>query len=97
MDEEEVDDDEEFDWENTTTIRTKWTWDGCSTLDEVIQACHKSIEYIKSLKDDGWELMNTVCDYYGTIERIAKRKVKREYLTFILFLLHLSGYFRFLN
>lgn len=50
-------------------IRAKWTYDGARTLDEVIDRLHAQIEYIKSLKTEGWELIDEVSDDYGPMRK----------------------------
>jgi hypothetical protein len=60
---------EEEDDEDYEIIRAKWMFDGASTLDEVIAKLERHIEYIKSLKEEGYELTNTIDDDYGFIRQ----------------------------
>jgi hypothetical protein len=60
---------EEEDEEDYEIIRAKWMFDGASTLDEVIVKLERHIEYIKSLKEEGYELTNTIDDDYGFIRQ----------------------------
>jgi hypothetical protein len=60
---------EEEDDEDYEIIRAKWMFDGASTLDEVIAKLERHIEYIKSLKAEGYELTNTIDDDYGFIRQ----------------------------
>lgn len=47
------------------TLRAKWCIDGANNLDEVIQKLHDFIAYVQGLKDEGYELIDTVNDDYG--------------------------------
>ncbi len=61
--------DDEFDEENNMTLRAKWTMDKAKTLDECIEKLQGFIEYIKQLKEEGWELTQPVDDDWGFIRR----------------------------
>lgn len=54
-------------------LRAKWMFDGAKTLDEVIEKLKDQIEYIKKLKEDGWELTDAVSDDYGPM--VQQRRV----------------------
>jgi hypothetical protein len=60
-----VEDDGEEDDEDPFIIRAKWQMDGARTLDEAINKLKGFIEYLRELKDDGWELRDSVEDDYG--------------------------------
>lgn len=51
--------------DDSEIIRAKWLFDGCGTMDEIITRLEDQIEYIKKLKNDGWELIQPVNDDYG--------------------------------
>ena len=59
-------DSEDFD---APILRAKWMFDGAATVDECIDKCNAFIEYLKSLKSDGWELLSPVADDYGFMKR----------------------------
>lgn len=46
-------------------IRAKWSLDGCSTIDEIIDRLKEQIESYKQLKEEGWELREKIDDDYG--------------------------------
>lgn len=58
---------EEEDEDNSVIIRAKWSLDGCSTIDEIIERLKQQIEEYKKLKEDGWELRDKIDDDYGFI------------------------------
>ncbi len=66
--EEEEEEDEEED--DSPIIRAKWSMDGASTLDEAIEKLNEFIEYLRSLKADGWELRDTIDDDYGFLKKV---------------------------
>lgn len=61
--------DDEFD--DSPIIRAKWSIDGASTLDEAVEKLHEFIAYLKSLKEEGWELRDTIDDDYGFLKKIT--------------------------
>jgi hypothetical protein len=61
-------DSEEYD-ANVEYIRAKWTYDGARNLNEIIDKLNDQIEYIKKLKEDGWELIAPVNDDYGPMKK----------------------------
>lgn len=67
--EDEEDYDEDFDDENTITLRCKWTMDGAKTLDEAIDKMYGFIEYLKKLKEDGYEFTQTMDDDWGFLRK----------------------------
>lgn len=50
-------------------IRAKWTMDGATTIDEAIEKLDGYIEYLKSLKEEGWELREPVNDDWGFLHK----------------------------
>lgn len=59
---EELDDEEE---EENICIRAKWSIDDASTIDEAIEKLNRFIEYLRSLKNEGWEFREPIQDDYG--------------------------------
>ena len=51
--------------EENICIRAKWSIDDASTIDEAIVKLNEFIEYLKSLKNDGWEFREPIQDDYG--------------------------------
>jgi len=51
--------------EENICIRAKWSMDDASTIDEAVIKLNEFIEYLKSLKNDGWELREPIQDDYG--------------------------------
>lgn len=51
--------------EEEVCIRAKWTIDDAKTIDEAIEKLNGFIEYLKSLKEEGWELREPIYDDYG--------------------------------
>jgi hypothetical protein len=51
--------------EENIIIRAKWTIDDAKTIDEAVDKLHSFIEYLKSLKEEGWELREPINDDYG--------------------------------
>ena len=70
--EEEDEDNESYDSEDNVPIRAKWQMDGATTLDEAIVKLQNFIEHIKSLKNDGWELVDPINDDWGFIRRTGQ-------------------------
>lgn len=68
-DEEAEYDEEEEDTENTITLRCKWIMDDAKTLDEGIEKVEKFIDYLKSLRDEGWEFEQPMNDDWGFLRR----------------------------
>lgn len=58
------------------TFRAKWMLDGCRNLDEVIKRLEEEIDYIKELRDDGWELKTMIEDDWGFLHRITENSDK---------------------
>lgn len=64
---------EEIDpFETAEIIRAKWIFDGCKTLDEIVERLEGQIERFKQLKANGWELMHEIDDDYGYIKQTAQ-------------------------
>lgn len=55
--------------ENSGIIRGKWLYDGCKTIDEMIERLQLEIENFQFLKNDGWYLVDEVNDDYAFIRR----------------------------
>jgi len=53
------------DTDSDEIIRCKWIGDGSNTLDELIARLNGFAEYVRGLKNDGWELVRTMDDDYG--------------------------------
>lgn len=51
--------------EEELVIRMKWCADGSKTLDEIITKLESQIEYIRSLKIQGYELTRVMEDDWG--------------------------------
>lgn len=62
-------DSEEDDDSNQITLRAKWSIDHSKTLDEVLQKLDEFKAYVKSLKDDGYELEGEITDDYGFLSK----------------------------
>lgn len=62
-----------YDFENTDTIRAKWMFEGCKTIDEIIEKLEIEKDRFIEMKSEGWELIDTVTDDYG---HIKKNKIK---------------------
>ena len=56
---------EEEEEEESMCIRAKWTIDGANTIDEAIEKLNDFIEYLRSLKEEGWKLREPIDDDYG--------------------------------
>lgn len=56
---------------NTTTVRGKWMFDNCNTIDEMIQRLDRFKEHLNELKLQGWVLREQVCDDYASLTRIT--------------------------
>lgn len=56
---------DESEEEENICIRAKWSIDDASTIDEAIVKLNEFIEYLKTLKNDGWELRDPIQDDYG--------------------------------
>jgi hypothetical protein len=52
-------------------IRARWTMDGATTIDEAVEKLDGYIEYLKSLKEEGWELREPVNDDWGFLQKSA--------------------------
>ena len=63
------DEDEDWDDENTTIVRGKWVFDGCKSIDEMVEALKEKIAYIEQLKKDGWEVQEVIYDDYAFLYR----------------------------
>ena len=53
----------------TTIERAKWTYDGSLTIDDMIQRLKWRIEWLESMKADGWTVAHKVDDDYAYLER----------------------------
>ena len=51
--------------EEHVCIRAKWTIDDAKTIDEAVEKLNEFITYLKSLKEEGWELREPISDDYG--------------------------------
>ncbi len=64
-----TEEEEEYDPDNEMILRAKWCIDDSRTLDEVVEHLQSFIEYVKKLKEDGWELTEVIRDDYGYLAR----------------------------
>lgn len=44
-------------------------FDGCKSLDEIIEALKEQIKFVQKLKEDGYELIEEVEDDYGHMKK----------------------------
>ncbi len=58
------DEEHDFDCPNQLLERSKWVADGASTLNEAIAAFEGYVEYLRKLRDEGWELQQEVDNAY---------------------------------
>lgn len=68
LDDEDLDDeelDDELNVEENICIRAKWSIDNANTIDEAIEKLNRFIEYLRSLKNEGWEFREPIQDDYG--------------------------------
>jgi hypothetical protein len=57
--------DDEHEEEENICIRAKWSIDNASTIDEAVEKLNRFIEYLTSLKNEGWEFREPIQDDYG--------------------------------
>jgi hypothetical protein len=50
-------------------VRAKWTMDESETMDEMAEKLEQKAEYIRDLKEEGWELEDSVQDDYAILVR----------------------------
>lgn len=50
-------------------VRAKWTMDESETMDEMAERLEQKAEYIRELKEEGWELEDSVQNDYAIIVR----------------------------
>lgn len=50
-------------------VRAKWTMDESETMDEMAEKLEQKAEYIRDLKQEGWELEDSVQDDYAILVR----------------------------
>ena len=53
----------------TMTERAKWAYDGSLTIDDMILRLKSRIEWLESIKAEGWTLSQKVDDDYALLER----------------------------
>ena len=51
--------------EEHVCIRAKCTIDDAKTIDEAVEKLNEFIAYLKTLKEEGWELREPISDDYG--------------------------------
>jgi len=71
-DEDYEEEDEDYEEEDEEIIRGKWCMDGAKTIDEAIEKLHEMIEYLKELKQEGWELIDEIDDDYGFLRKTTE-------------------------
>jgi hypothetical protein len=62
---EELDEEDDEHEEENICIRAKWSIDNASTIDEAVEKLNRFIEYLTSLKNEGWEFREPIQDDYG--------------------------------
>ena len=65
----EIETESEQESENYDIIRAKWSFDGCTTLQEVIEKCEILKNHYTKLIEEGWQLESAIEDDYGHIRR----------------------------
>jgi hypothetical protein len=60
---------DEFDEDDTETIRSKWTMDGAQTLAEAATKLRAYAANLEELEREGWQLVGEVSDDYGHIKK----------------------------
>lgn len=60
---------EEFDPENESIVRAKWSFDGATTLSEAAQKLRNYADELIQMEKEGWQLTQPIEDDYGFIER----------------------------
>ena len=53
--------------ENPIVVLGKWIYDGCSTVDDMINALKGQIEYLEGMKDHGWNTIEDNNGHYLTV------------------------------
>lgn len=56
--------DSEMPAEDCKVVRGKWIYDGCSTIEEMIERLQQQIEHLKSLQNEGWNVSGITKDDY---------------------------------
>ncbi len=54
-----------------TILRGKWIYDGCNSIDDMIQRLHEEITLLEDLKREGWYLVDEVENDYACF-RVAE-------------------------
>ena len=75
---EETEEDKTDEYEDDETIRCKWVGDGSKTLDELIERLNGFAEYVRHLKQEGWELIETMDDDWGFIRQNPEAKARAK-------------------
>lgn len=47
------------------TIRGKWMFDGCKTVEDIVKTLKGQVRYYEKMAKDGWQLREPVEDDYG--------------------------------
>lgn len=55
--------------ENALTIRGKWIYDDCETIEQMILALKAQIETLEHLQKEGWFLQADVVDDYARLQK----------------------------
>lgn len=61
--------DESISDDNSCVFRGKWMYDGCTSIDEMIDALRREIALLEDLKRDGWTLIERVEDDYAYLSK----------------------------
>jgi len=59
-------------------IRGKWLYDGCNTIDEMIERLRREITLLEDLKREGWVLEHKVEDDYAYMHLMGVPEVPVE-------------------
>ena len=55
------------------TFRAKWMFDGCKKMEEVISRLEGNLKLYKRMREEGWEVAQTVKDDHGTMKIAVKK------------------------
>lgn len=66
---EEYDDEGDWDDENESVVRAKWSMDGAKMLTEAAEMLRAEADGLLRMEKEGWQLMGPVEDDYGFIRR----------------------------
>ena len=64
--------------EHNMTIRFKWVGDGCQTIDDIIRRLQCLTEWYMQLKQEGWELRETIDDDWGFLYKKSVETIEQD-------------------